>query len=131
MGAPIHRFMIGRFQCTIVPDGTNAYPHPAALFFASAPPAELAQALRAHQIAPATWEHYLSPYPSLVIDTRQARVLVDTGAGNLAPTTGELLPNLRAACIEPESIDTVLLTGGDTDHIGGVVTSEGAPTFQR
>jgi glyoxylase-like metal-dependent hydrolase (beta-lactamase superfamily II) len=131
MNAQIHRFTIGRFHCTIVPDGTNAYPHPAALFFASAPPAELTQALHAHQIDPATWEHYLSPYPSLVIDTGQGRVLVDTGAGNLAPTTGQLLPNLRAAGIEPESIDTVILTHGHADHIGGNVASDGALVFAR
>lgn len=131
MNTQIHRFTIGRFQCIIVPDGTNAYPHPAALFFANAPQVELTQALRAHQIVPAAWEQYLSPYPSLVIDTGQARVLVDTGAGNLAPTTGELLPNLRAVGIEPESIDTVILTHGHADHIGGAATSEGAPAFPR
>ncbi len=91
MSASVHRFTIGRFQCAIVPDGTNAYPHPAVLFFGSAAPDGLARALQAHQINPATWEHYLSPYPTLVIDTGQTRLLVDTGAGNLAPTTGQLI----------------------------------------
>jgi hypothetical protein len=52
MSASIHRFTIGRFQCAIVPDGTNAYPHPAVLFFGSAPPDELARALQMHQINP-------------------------------------------------------------------------------
>lgn len=131
MSAPTHHFSIGRFRCTIVPDGTNAYPHPAALLFASAPPAELTQALHAHQIDPARWEHYISPYPTLLIDTGQSRLLVDTGAGNLAPTTGQLLPNLRAAGIEPESIDTVILTHGHADHIGGNVTAEGKLAFPQ
>ena len=54
-------------------------------------------ALRAQAIDPAAWHHYVSPYPSLVVDTGAARVLVDTGAGNLAPTTGQLQANLRTA----------------------------------
>ncbi len=73
-----HRFTIGHFTCTIVPDGAFAYTHPAAVLFANAPQAALAEALATYQIDPATWEAYLSPYPSLVIDTGQQRVLVDT-----------------------------------------------------
>jgi glyoxylase-like metal-dependent hydrolase (beta-lactamase superfamily II) len=131
MSASMHRFTVGRFQCTIVPDGMFAYGHPAALLFASAPPAELTQALQAHQIDPATWEHYLSPYPTLVIEAGQERLLVDTGAGNLAPTTGQLLHNLQAVGIAPESIDTVILTHGHADHIGGNVTTDGKPAFPQ
>lgn len=131
MNAMLHRFTVGRFHCLIVPDGAFAYEHPAAVFFANAPPTELTPALRAHQLDPATWSHYRSPYPSLVIDTGQGRVLVDTGAGNLGPDTGQLLPNLRTAGIEPESIDIVILTHGHPDHIGGIVTGEGKLAFPR
>ena len=77
------------------------------------------------------WQQYVSPYPSLVIDTGRERVLVDTGAGNLAPTTGQLLPDLRAAGIEPESIDIVVITHGHADHIGGIVTADGKLAFPR
>jgi glyoxylase-like metal-dependent hydrolase (beta-lactamase superfamily II) len=129
MNAEIHRFHVGEFACTIVSDGTFAYAHPAQVLFAGAPQSQLEQTLRAHQIEPATWEHYISPYPSLVIDTGQHRVLVDTGAGNLAPTTGKLMANLHAAGITAESIDTVILTHAHADHIGGNVTGEGKPAF--
>jgi len=124
-----HRFTVGQFTCTIVPDGTFAYTHPAAVLFANAPQAALAESLEPYQLDPATWAAYLSPYPSLVIDTGQERVLVDTGAGNLGPDTGQLLPNLRAAGIEPESIDLVILTHGHADHIGGNVTAAGNLAF--
>lgn len=131
MNNGIHRFTVGQFTCTIVPDGAFAYTHPAAVLFANAPQAALGAALRDYQIDLAIWEQYLSPYPSLVIDTGQQRVLVDTGAGNLGPHTGQLLPNLRAADIEPASIDTVILTHGHADHIGGNVTSDGKLAFPQ
>jgi len=56
-------------------------------------------------------------------------VLVDTGAGGLAPTTGRLLPNLQAEGIAPEDIDTVVLTHGHPDHIGGNTNADGKPAF--
>jgi glyoxylase-like metal-dependent hydrolase (beta-lactamase superfamily II) len=131
MSSTANRVSVGRFSCTIVDDGNFAYEHPAAVFFISAPPAYLDQALRAHQIDPEAWARYVSPYPSLIIDTGRHRVLVDTGAGNLAPTTGQLQSNLHAAGITPDSIDTVILTHGHPDHIGGNVTAEGALAFPQ
>jgi glyoxylase-like metal-dependent hydrolase (beta-lactamase superfamily II) len=56
-------------------------------------------------------------------------VLVDTGAGGLAPTTGRLLQNLKAEGIAPEEIDTVILTHGHPDHIGGNTDAQGKPAF--
>jgi glyoxylase-like metal-dependent hydrolase (beta-lactamase superfamily II) len=56
-------------------------------------------------------------------------VLVDTGADGVSPTTGKLLQNLQAGGISPRDIDTVILTHGHADHIGGNITSEGKLTF--
>jgi glyoxylase-like metal-dependent hydrolase (beta-lactamase superfamily II) len=56
-------------------------------------------------------------------------VLVDTGADGLAPSTGKLVQNLKAVGIAPEHIDTVILTHGHPDHIGGNTNSEGKLTF--
>jgi len=123
-------FRLGTFECVVVNDGTRTYLHPIQIFVAvNAPKKRLEQVLREHNLDPERWEQYISPYPSLVINTGQHLVLVDTGAGGLEPTTGKLIPNLRNEGIKPEDIDTVILTHGHPDHIGGNTDSEGKPAF--
>ncbi|MBN2393467.1 MAG: MBL fold metallo-hydrolase [Anaerolineae bacterium] len=131
MSKASYRFEVGTFECVIVMDGTFAYSHPAAMFFANAPQDRLEQVLREHNINVEQWKAYVSPYPSLVIDTGQHLVLVDTGAGGIAPTTGNLIPNLHTEGIAPDDIDTVILTHGHPDHIGGTVDDEGRPAFPK
>jgi glyoxylase-like metal-dependent hydrolase (beta-lactamase superfamily II) len=126
-----YRFKLGTFECIVVNDGTFTYPHPAQILFANAPKERLEQVLREHNLDPEQWKEYISPYPSLVIHTGQQRVLVDTGADGLAPTTGKLIENLEAEGIAPEDIDVVILTHGHPDHIGGNTDSEGKPAFRN
>jgi len=89
MGNGIFHFHLGAFECIVVSDSTFAYRHPAQIFFVNAPRKRLEQASRRHRLDPEKWEQYVSPYPSLVINTREHRALVDTGAGSMAPTTGK------------------------------------------
>jgi glyoxylase-like metal-dependent hydrolase (beta-lactamase superfamily II) len=129
MDSEIFHFRLGAFKCVVVNDGNSPYPDPAQVFFVNAPMEQLKEVLREHNLDISKWKEYSSPYPSLLIDTGQHRVLVDTGEGNLEPTTGKLMPNLRAEGIAPEDIDTVILTHAHPDHIGGNVNSEGRPAF--
>lgn len=133
MSSEAYRFDVGGFRCVAVSDGTFAYPHPSKNvfinFFVNAPEDRLKRALREHGIVHEQWEEYVSPYTCLVISEGKEHVLVDTGAGGLAPTTGRLATNLRAQGIAPEDIDTVILTHGHPDHVGGVVDGEGRPAF--
>ena len=129
MSTERYRFKLGTFECIVVSDGTFAYPHPAKIFFANAPKERLERVLSEHNIDPEQWEQHVTPYLCLVINTGEHRVLVDTGAGGLAPTTGKLVPNLQNEGIAPKDIDTVILTHGHPDHIGGNIDSEGKPAF--
>ncbi len=117
------------FECVVVSDGTFTYPQPSKLFFVNAPEERLAHALRRRDIDPGRWEHHVTVYLCLVIDTGEHQVLVDTGAGDTAPTTGKLIPNLRREGVSPEDVDTVILTHGHPDHIGGNIDTRGRPAF--
>jgi metal-dependent hydrolase (beta-lactamase superfamily II) len=44
-------------------------------------------------------------------------VLIDTGGGRAESNTGKLVANLRAGGIDPEQIDTVILTHAHAGHI--------------
>jgi len=117
-----------------VSDGTHTYapptfPPPATFLFANAPKEHLEQTLREHNLQPEQWTEWISPYICLMVNTGKHQVLVDTGAGGLDPNTGKLLQNLQVGGIAPGDIDTVILTHGHPDHIGGNVVSEGKPAF--
>jgi glyoxylase-like metal-dependent hydrolase (beta-lactamase superfamily II) len=133
MSSESFRFGIGAFECMVVRDGALAYPYPAKNvfinFFVNAAEENLREVLREHNLDFDRWEEYVSPYVSLLISAGQRKVLVDTGAGGFAPTTGRLISSLQVGGVAPEDVDGVILTHCHIDHIGGAVDSEGKPAF--
>ncbi|MBI5671576.1 MAG: MBL fold metallo-hydrolase [Chloroflexi bacterium] len=117
------RFHIGAFTCYSVSDGTRTYP--AKAFFANAPDDVLAAALARHGQS----AELVTPFSSLLVDTGVSCLLVDTGTGPVVDTAGKLLDSLRGAGYAPEAVDTVVLTHGHADHIGGAVRRSGQPAF--
>jgi glyoxylase-like metal-dependent hydrolase (beta-lactamase superfamily II) len=140
MDAGSFRFGVGEFECVSVSDGGLNYP-PESLF-SNVPLEHVEEALR-HLDLPTS--QVMTPYTCLYIDTGEHRVLVDTGAGNLAAhaaqmfpgldhstsVTGLLLENMRASGVEPPEIDTVIITHAHPDHIGGTLNERGEPVFSN
>ena len=136
MNSEIHRFKVGSFECIAVSDGTHTYappifPIPGTFLFANAQREHLEQVLHEHNLDLEQWTEWISPYICLVVDTGKHRVLVDTGADGLDPSTGRLLQNLQGGGISPADIDTVILTHGHPDHLGGNTDAEGKLVFQN
>lgn len=62
---------------------------------------------------------------TFLLKTKDKTVLFDTGTG----LGGKAIENLKAAGIDPDKIDIVIITHMHGDHVGGLVTSEGLQAF--
>jgi glyoxylase-like metal-dependent hydrolase (beta-lactamase superfamily II) len=118
-----YHFKVGAIECIAVSDGTFAYAPDS--FVANAPVERFEQELRDHNL-PST--EVISPYTCLLVNTGKHRLLIDTGAG-FAPTNGKLVDNLATVGIAPADIDTIILTHGHADHIGGTADSTSGSVF--
>ena len=131
-----YHFNYCSFKCVAVSDGTMTYtpptfPPPPAFLFANADREKLTQILRGHGIKIAEWKEWVSSYACLLIDTGKYLILLDTGAGSLAPGTGRLLENLKQEGVTPEDVQLVILSHAHPDHVGGNLNPEGKPVFTK
>jgi glyoxylase-like metal-dependent hydrolase (beta-lactamase superfamily II) len=58
-------------------------------------------------------------------------ILIDTGTGGINHVGGQLLKNLIAAGVTPDEVETILLTHGHPDHLGGLLDTDGQKVFSR
>ena len=127
------RFSVGALDCIAVSDGALVCgppddPPPASVLFANAPQAEVEAALEeAGETLP--WMQWTEEITCLLVDAGGQRILIDAGAGELDPETGRLIEHLAGAGVAPADIDAVIISHGHPDHIGGLVTGDGALAF--
>lgn len=127
-GAGYYGFRVGEARCRVVSDGmvSNELSLQPTLA-ANATPEEVAAVL-AERLQPA--DRAVLHFNAFFVDTGRNRVLVDTGcADSFGPTGGKLLANLRAAGIDPSTIDTVVISHAHPDHLFGVLLPDGSPAF--
>jgi glyoxylase-like metal-dependent hydrolase (beta-lactamase superfamily II) len=122
-----HSFRVGELRCIALLDGTHVY-H-ADQYFLDAPAERRGAALARHKIAAP--EQIPSPFTCLAVATGEsAWTLLDAGLGlGLSPAAGHLPQNLLAAGVRPEDVQTIVLTHGHPDHIGGLTQAGGALTY--
>ena len=111
-------FHVGEFVCHPVPDGEFVYPRAALL-----PP-------EANDTIVTSFPEKLAvPYTPLLVVAGQRRILIDTGAGPLAPSTGGMRASLQRAGFQTTDIDFVVLSHAHADHVGGLLAEDGSVMF--
>ena len=107
---------VGDIKCYPIPDGDHFYPRTA---LCGEDP-ERTMGLP---------EQVLVPYTPMLVDTGSQRILIDTGAGPMASSTGHLEESLARAGFEVSDIDVVVLSHLHPDHIGGLALEDGTLRF--
>src|SRR5580658_5271460 len=126
---PPYRFKVGGLECTVVSDGPLRPGTFSAELFKGLAQERIDEIIAANFLDKS---NFVVDQNALVVNTGDKLVLVDTGMGFrkvYGPLTGHLLANLRAAGIDPESIDVVALSHAHPDHVWGLVGEDGKPHF--
>ncbi|KAI0566970.1 Metallo-beta-lactamase [Gracilaria domingensis] len=127
----IYSFKFASLNCTIVSDGPvefniNAFSVPDAALF------------RSYRKNFRDFNPILLGQNVLIVDLPAGRAMFDTGAFLVSEklpqfpffeNAGQLMRNLRAARIQPSTIDFVFVTHGHADHVSGIVTEDGRRAF--
>jgi glyoxylase-like metal-dependent hydrolase (beta-lactamase superfamily II) len=124
-----YRFKVGGLECTVVSDGPLRLGTFSAELFNGLTQERIDEFVAANFLDK---DNFVIDQNALVVDTGDKLVLIDTGMGFrkiYGPRTGHLLDNIRAAGIDPKSIDVVALSHAHPDHVWGLVGEDGKPHF--
>ena len=125
-GSGVTKTSNGKFTVYALSDGTVRRPLDAG-FVRNANLSEV-QAALAEQRLPT--DHIMVPYTPFVVEANGKRFLMDTGFADNGPEgTGRLHENMRAAGIEPNTIDVILMSHLHGDHINGLRRKDGSLVY--
>ena len=123
-----YRYKVGSFECTSVNDGALTYP----ISNEYVTNVSKDQVIAAAEAAYFPQNMVVCPYNPQVINTGSKLVLIDTGWGpGVDPAVGQVLRNMAAAGIDPEAVDTVIVSHFHRDHINGLRKADGALAFPK
>jgi glyoxylase-like metal-dependent hydrolase (beta-lactamase superfamily II) len=129
MASEVHRYTVGDIEVTVLPDGFRMVPLDNYIMNASKE--EINAALAAAGLPP---DKVKNTYCPIVVTTAGRRVLFDTGVGEaqMAASKGErgtLNSNLKAAGIDRNAIDMVVISHFHADHVNGLLMADNTPAF--
>ena len=116
-----YRYTVGDARCIALYDGIWRKKHDET-FIRNADVAETRKALASGGLSP---EFVQIEFTQTLIETGGRTVLIDPGTGGQwVPTAGRMMDHLKAAGVDPRSIDTILISHFHPDHIFGLMEKD-------
>ena len=126
-----YRFKLGAIEATVVSDGPiGPLGEPSATFI-GAPKEEIGNILADNFLVT---DAMVFEQNALAVNTGERLVLFDTGMGStkaFGPHTGRLFASLKAAGIDRDDVDAIVLTHAHPDHCWGLIGEDGKPSFSN
>jgi glyoxylase-like metal-dependent hydrolase (beta-lactamase superfamily II) len=123
MNAQTFGFQLGEFRGTVLHDISN--PHSAPDLIADPNLDELEKLAEKYQFE---IEKIPVDYNNLLFEIDGHLILVDAGVPR---PMGHLFQRLEKQGIDPDEVETIVITHTDRDHIGGILDEEGNLSFQN
>src|SRR5256714_2811418 len=122
----IYRYRVGSFEVTALYDGVWYRP----IDEKFVRHADYAEVRREMSEAFMPEEKLATPFTTVLVNTGKKLILLDTGTGGqIASTAGSFSDNLKAAGIDPKTIDQIVISHFHPDHINGIKTKENSLIF--
>jgi glyoxylase-like metal-dependent hydrolase (beta-lactamase superfamily II) len=121
------RFTIGALPAYALRDGGLTVPNDAKTLAINRTPEEVAKLLGEAGLPTDTVSLSVQP---LLVQAGDRVLLFDTGAGTfMGPGAGKLAASLQEAGIAADSVTDIFISHGHGDHVGGLITADGALAF--
>ena len=125
-----YRYKVGDYEITVVTDGANVRPLDEG-FVRNAKKDDVNAALAAAFVEK---DRLTTPYTPIVVNTGAKLIVIDTGNGEAnfeksKGALGQFQKNLKAAGIDRNAVDLVVISHFHPDHVNGLLTADNKLAF--
>jgi glyoxylase-like metal-dependent hydrolase (beta-lactamase superfamily II) len=128
--AGFYRYKVGTHEVTVVTDGVNRFKFPDGFVVNKTRDEVNASWTALYQQK----DEMVIPYSPIAVNTGSKLVVIDTGTGEAnfersKGAAGQFHGNLKAAGIDRNQVDLVIISHFHGDHISGLLTADNKPAF--